>query len=80
MTLLKTIIIITSCPGAPVAPRHAASRHADRHYGQSRNIKHLTFRDPTGWGQGHYPHFMEVIRSFISQYHPYFRGETMHVR
>ena len=30
-------------PGAPVVLRHAASRQADRHYGQSRNIKYLTF-------------------------------------
>ena len=31
-------IYITSCPGAPVAPRRTASHHADRHYGQSRNM------------------------------------------
>ena len=41
-------ILYTSCPGAPVAPRHAASRQADRHYDQSRNIKYSTFRDPVG--------------------------------
>ena len=38
----------TICSGEPVAPCHAASRHADRHYGQSRNIKYSTFRDPGG--------------------------------
>ena len=32
--------IITSRPGAPVAPRNAASRHADRLYGQVRNRKY----------------------------------------
>ena len=44
----RMIIYLTSCPGAPVALRHAASRHADRHYGQFKNIKYSTFRDPGG--------------------------------
>ena len=38
----------TSCPWAPVAPRHVASCHADEHYVQSRNMKYWTFRDPGG--------------------------------
>ena len=37
--LPKFAYYLTSCPGAPVAPRHAASRLADRNYGQSRNNK-----------------------------------------
>ena len=68
----------TSCP--LVAPLHAASRHADRHYGQFRNIKYSTFYDPAWWSEGHYHYFTKVIGSFIGQHHPYFRGETMHVR
>ena len=40
--------IYTSCPGAPVAPRHAASCHVHQHYVQSRNLKYSTCRDPGG--------------------------------
>ena len=39
-------ISYTSCSSAPVAPHHAASRHADQPYGQSINIIYSTFRDP----------------------------------
>ena len=38
-------MLFTSCPGAPVAPRPSVFRHADRHYGQSRNIKYSIVRD-----------------------------------
>ena len=43
-------------------------------------LKYSTFRDPGGQGQGLYHHFTKVIASFNGQCHPYFRGETMHVR
>ena len=46
--IYNELIYTTSCPGAPVAPRHAASCHADQHYVQSRNMKYPTFRDPGG--------------------------------
>ena len=46
--VIRRYLSNTSCPGAPVAPRHAASRHADRHYSQSRNLKYSTFRDLGG--------------------------------
>ena len=42
---IHALIYITSCPGAPVAPRYAASCHADQHYVQSRNMKYSTSRD-----------------------------------
>ena len=48
-SLNYSTVYTTSCPGAQVAPRHAASRHADQQYGQSRNIKYSTFRDPGGY-------------------------------
>ena len=46
--MLNLNYLQTSCPGAPVAPRNAASRHADRLDGQVRNRKYSTFRDPGG--------------------------------
>ena len=60
----------TSFSGAPVAPHHATSRHADRHYGKSRNMKYSNFRDPEGHCQGHYFHFTKSIVLFIGQCHP----------
>ena len=42
-SMLHINIYITNCPGAPVALRHAASRHADRHYSQSRNLNSSRF-------------------------------------
>ena len=41
---------ITSCPGAPVALRHAASRQADWHYGLKKH-KIFNIRDPVGYSQ-----------------------------
>ena len=71
-------ILLTSCPGAPVAPRNAASRYADRLYGRPGQ-KQKIFNLPWPWrGQGHYPHFTKVSGSFIRSMSPsrYFRGET----
>ena len=48
ISILFVKILITSCSVAPLAPHHAASRHGDQHYGQSRNIKYSTFHDPGG--------------------------------
>ena len=65
-----------------MAPRHAASRQADRHYGQSRNKSIQPSVTLQGGVKATNPHLTKVIGigSYRSIYHPYFRGETMHVR
>ena len=63
-------LVYTSYPGAPVVPRHAACRQADRHYGQSilEISKYSTFREPGRKGQG-VSTLQKSPESFIGQCH-----------